>query len=98
VKIHAAVDVDGKESVGEASTQANRVLLYAYLNAASESGYANPIASPIKNLREPRPSNHQRLVAIAPKTSLNSKTILKTDDRHYHLSDSSATLSLISPR
>jgi Mg2+-importing ATPase len=35
VKIHAAVDVNGQES--------DRVLFHAYLNAASESGFANPI-------------------------------------------------------
>jgi P-type Mg2+ transporter len=40
VKIHAAVDVEGKES--------DRVLLYAYLNAASESGYMNPIDAAIR--------------------------------------------------
>jgi P-type Mg2+ transporter len=40
VKIHAAVDVEGKES--------DRVLLYAYLNAASESGYVNPIDNAIR--------------------------------------------------
>jgi P-type Mg2+ transporter len=36
VKIHAAIDITGNES--------DRVLFYAYLNAASESGYANPFA------------------------------------------------------
>lgn len=36
VKIHAAIDPQGKDS--------DRVLFYAYLNAASESGYANPFA------------------------------------------------------
>jgi P-type Mg2+ transporter len=40
VKIHAAMDVEGKES--------DRVLLYAYLNAASESGYVNPIDAAIR--------------------------------------------------
>jgi P-type Mg2+ transporter len=43
VKIHAAVDATGQQSGGENPTQANRVLLYAYLNAAAESGYVNPI-------------------------------------------------------
>ncbi len=40
VKIHAAVDVEGKKS--------DRVLFYAYLNAASESGYVNPIDAAIR--------------------------------------------------
>ncbi len=48
VKIHAAVDTEGKKSTDEASTQANRVLFYAYLNAASESGYINPIDEAIR--------------------------------------------------
>uniref|UniRef100_UPI00286CD095 HAD-IC family P-type ATPase n=1 Tax=Chamaesiphon sp. OTE_75_metabat_556 TaxID=2964692 RepID=UPI00286CD095 len=40
VKIHAAIDIAGNES--------DRVLFYAYLNAASESGYANPIDTAIR--------------------------------------------------
>ncbi len=39
-KIHAAIDIAGNES--------DRVLFYAYLNAASESGYANPIDTAIR--------------------------------------------------
>ncbi|MFE1744855.1 magnesium-translocating P-type ATPase [Coleofasciculus sp. H7-2] len=61
VKIHAAVDVDGKESVGGASTQANRVLLYAYLNAASESGYVNPIDAAIRQHQPFDISAYQKL-------------------------------------
>jgi P-type Mg2+ transporter len=48
VKIHAAIDTEGNESNDESSTQANRVLFYAYLNAASESGYINPIDEAIR--------------------------------------------------
>jgi P-type Mg2+ transporter len=40
VKIHGAIDPTGKDS--------DRVLFYAYLNAASESGYANPIDDAIR--------------------------------------------------
>ena len=40
VRIRSALDVDGKES--------ERVLFYAYLNAATESGYANPIDEAIR--------------------------------------------------
>ncbi|PSB27179.1 magnesium-translocating P-type ATPase [Stenomitos frigidus] len=40
VKIHGAMSVDGKES--------DRVLFHAYLNAASESGYVNPIDAAIR--------------------------------------------------
>ncbi|MEG5136058.1 MULTISPECIES: magnesium-translocating P-type ATPase [unclassified Microcoleus] len=53
VKIHSAVDVDGKES--------DRVLLYAYLNAASESGYANPIDLAIRQHKTFDISGYQKL-------------------------------------
>ncbi|MGA7952163.1 MAG: magnesium-translocating P-type ATPase [Gloeobacterales cyanobacterium] len=53
VKIHAAVDVEGKES--------NRVLLYAYLNAASESGYVNPIDTAIREYKTFDISGYQKL-------------------------------------
>ncbi|MHC5894998.1 magnesium-translocating P-type ATPase [Nostoc sp.] len=61
VKIHSAVDVDGKESVGVDSPQANRVLLYAYLNAASESGYVNPIDAAIREYKTFDISGYQKL-------------------------------------
>ncbi|MEH1825790.1 MAG: magnesium-translocating P-type ATPase [Nostoc sp.] len=68
VKIHSAVDVEGKESVGGASLrdaartpQANRVLLYAYLNAASESGYVNPIDTAIREYKTFDISAYQKL-------------------------------------
>ncbi|MGV0028576.1 magnesium-translocating P-type ATPase [Phormidesmis priestleyi] len=53
VKIHAAVDVYGKES--------DRVLLYAYLNAASESGYVNPIDTAIREHKTFDISSYQKL-------------------------------------
>jgi len=53
VKIHAAVDVDGKES--------DRVLLYAYLNAASESGYVNAIDVAIRQHQQFDISDYQKL-------------------------------------
>jgi len=53
VKIHAAVDVEGKES--------DRVLLYAYLNAASESGYVNPIDAAIRQHKQFDISAYQKL-------------------------------------
>ncbi|BAY19951.1 magnesium-transporting ATPase, E1-E2 family protein (plasmid) [Anabaenopsis circularis NIES-21] len=53
VKIHAAVDVEGKES--------DRVLLYAYLNAASESGYVNPIDAAIRQHKTFDISSYQKL-------------------------------------
>ena len=53
VKIHAAVDVDGKES--------DRVLFHAYLNAASESGYANAIDTAIREHKQFDISGYQKL-------------------------------------
>ena len=53
VKIHSAVNVDGNES--------DRVLLYAYLNAASESGYANPIDTAIREHKTFDISGYQKL-------------------------------------
>jgi P-type Mg2+ transporter len=53
VKIHAALDGSGKES--------DRVLLYAYLNAASESGYVNPIDEAIRQHKSFDSSGYQKL-------------------------------------
>ncbi|MCL1470545.1 magnesium-translocating P-type ATPase [Argonema antarcticum] len=53
VKIHAAVDVDGEES--------DRVMLYAYLNAASESGYVNAIDEAIRQHKQFDISGYQKL-------------------------------------
>jgi P-type Mg2+ transporter len=53
VKIHSAVDVDGKDS--------DRVFLYAYLNAASESGYVNPIDTAIRDHKPFDISSYQKL-------------------------------------
>ena len=53
VKIHAAVDVEGKES--------DRVLLHAYLNAASESGYVNPIDAAIRQHKQFDISDYTKL-------------------------------------
>ncbi|MEH1969253.1 magnesium-translocating P-type ATPase [Nostoc sp.] len=68
VKIHSAIDAEGQESVGVASlrdaartTQANRVLLYAYLNAACESGYVNAIDAAIREYKKFDISSYQKL-------------------------------------
>ncbi len=53
VRIHAAVDVAGKDS--------DRVLFYAYLNAASESGYVNPIDTAIREYKTFDISGYQKL-------------------------------------
>jgi P-type Mg2+ transporter len=53
VKIHGAIDPTGKDS--------DRVLFYAYLNAASESGYANPIDDAIRQHQTFDISSYQKL-------------------------------------
>ncbi len=53
VKIHGAVDVDGKES--------GRVLFHAYLNAACESGFVNPIDAAIRAYQTFNIAGYQKL-------------------------------------
>ena len=53
VKIRSAVDIEGKES--------DRVLFHAYLNAASESGFVNPIDAAIRQHKPFDISSYQKL-------------------------------------
>jgi len=53
VRLHAALDVDGHES--------EKVLLYAYLNAAYETGFVNPIDEAIRTHRQFDLSGCQKL-------------------------------------
>ena len=53
VQIRSFLNVDGKDS--------DRVLLYAYLNAASESGYVNPIDEAIRQHKKFDISSYQKL-------------------------------------
>ena len=74
VKIHSAVDVEGKES--------DRVLLYAYLNAASESGYVNPIDTAIREYKTFDISSYQKLDEVPYDFNRKRLSILfKTDKR-----------------
>lgn len=93
VKIHSAVDVEGKESDGDgvgespplgvASTQANRVLLYAYLNAASESGYVNPIDAAIREHKKFDISSYQKLDEVPYDFNRKRLSILfKKENKH----------------
>lgn len=83
VKIHSAVDVEGKESVGADSPQANRVLLYAYLNAASESGYVNPIDKAIREYKTFDISSYQKLDEVPYDFNRKRLSILfKKDNSH----------------
>ncbi|QKQ73959.1 magnesium-translocating P-type ATPase [Nostoc sp. TCL240-02] len=75
VKIHAAVDVEGKES--------DRVLLYAYLNAASESGYVNPIDAAIRQHKQFDISAYQKLDEVPYDFNRKRLSILlKKDNRN----------------
>lgn len=75
VKIHSAVDVNGKES--------DRVLLYAYLNAASESGYANPIDAAIRQHQQFDISGYQKLDEVPYDFNRKRLSILfATENKH----------------
>ncbi|XZN92211.1 MAG: magnesium-translocating P-type ATPase [Microcoleus sp.] len=75
VKIHSAVDVEGKES--------DRVLLYAYLNAISESGYVNPIDKAIREYKTFDISGYQKLDEVAYDFNRKRLSILfKKDSRN----------------
>ena len=75
VRIHAAVDVVGKES--------DRVLLYAYLNAASESGYVNPIDSAIRNYKTFDISSYQKRDEVPYDFNRKRLTILFKKESSY---------------
>jgi P-type Mg2+ transporter len=75
VKIHAAVDGLGKDS--------DRVLLYAYLNAASESGYVNPIDTAIREYKTFDISSYQKLDEVPYDFNRKRLSILfKTESTH----------------
>ncbi len=75
VKIHAAIGIDGKES--------DRVLLYAYLNAASESGYANPIDAAIREHKTFDISGYQKLDEVPYDFNRKRLSILFANDNTH---------------
>ncbi len=77
VKIHGAVDLEGQES--------NRVLFYAYLNAASESGYVNAIDNAIRQHQQFDISNYQKLDEVPYDFNRKRLSILFTKDQDTHL-------------
>ena len=75
VKIHSAVDVEGKDS--------ERVLLYAYLNAAAESGYVNPIDTAIREYKTFDISGYQKRDEVPYDFNRKRLSILfKTENTH----------------
>jgi Mg2+-importing ATPase len=53
VRLHAALDANGKDS--------DRVMLFAYLNAFFQAGFQNPIDAAIKSYKELDVSDYERL-------------------------------------
>ncbi len=53
VRLHASLDIDGKES--------EKVLHFAYLNASFETGFTNPIDEAVRSLRQFDLSGYQKL-------------------------------------
>jgi P-type Mg2+ transporter len=72
VKINAAIDTSGNES--------DRVLFYAYLNAASESGYANPIDDAIRQHKIFDISSYQKLDEVPYDFNRKRLSILFTNE------------------
>jgi P-type Mg2+ transporter len=72
VKIYTAIDTTGNES--------DRVLFYAYLNAASESGYANPIDDAIRQHKTFDISSYQKLDEVPYDFNRKRLSILFTND------------------
>ena len=72
VKIHGAVDIEGKES--------DRVMFHAYLNAASESGYINPIDTAIRQHKVFDISSYKKLDEVPYDFSRKRLSILFKKD------------------
>ncbi|XGV97989.1 MAG: magnesium-translocating P-type ATPase [Leptolyngbya sp. BL-A-14] len=61
VRIHSALDWQGKEQPSGASPEESRVLFYAYLNASFETGFTNPIDAAIRAHQTFELSGYQKL-------------------------------------
>jgi P-type Mg2+ transporter len=75
VKIHAAIDSSGNES--------ERVLFYAYLNAASESGYVNPIDTAIRQHKPFDISGYEKLDEVPYDFNRKRLSILFTTENTH---------------
>ena len=87
VKIHAAVDVDGQES--------DRVLFYAYLNAVSESGFANPIDVSIREHKTFDITGYQKLDEVPYDFHRKRLSILFAQDNTYLIITKGALRSVL---
>jgi Mg2+-importing ATPase len=77
VRIRSALDVEGNES--------ERVLFYAYLNAATESGYVNPIDEAIRTHQTFDISAYKKLGEIPYDFNRKRLSILFAKDREFLL-------------
>ncbi len=75
VRVNSTLDVEGKES--------EKVLLYAYLNAFFETGFANPIDNAIRNYRQFKVSGYQKLDEV-PYDFIRKRlsVLVSKDDKH----------------
>ncbi len=76
VRLHAALGVDGQPS--------EKVLLYAYLNAAYETGFANPIDEAIRTYRRYDLSPYRKLDEV-PYDFIRKRLSILIDHESTHL-------------
>ena len=87
VKIHAAVNVEGQES--------DRVLFYAYLNAVSESGFANPIDVAIREHKTFDITGYQKLDEVPYDFHRKRLSILFAQDNTHLIITKGALRSIL---
>jgi Mg2+-importing ATPase len=76
VHIHSSLDVNGNQS--------EKALLYAYLNAYYETGFANPVDEAIRNHQKFNVSNYQKLDELPYDFVRKRLSILISEkDRHF---------------
>jgi Mg2+-importing ATPase len=86
VKLHSALNVDGRES--------ERVLLYAFLNASYETGFVNPIDEAIRKYRQFDLSNFTKLDEI-PYDFIRKRLSILASEGEAHLMVTKGALSNI---
>ena len=76
VRIHSALDIYGNKS--------EKVLLYAYLNASYETGFANPVDEAVRSLKEFDISGYQKLDEL-PYDFVRKRLSILISDTERHL-------------
>lgn len=77
MQVHSAVDINGNND--------KKVLLYAYLNAFYESGYANPIDDAIRALKDIDITGYQKIDEVPYDFIRKRLSILISKDNNYLL-------------